>query len=1010
MDNFNIYNDPIISRKRKGSKGDPFKQVSETLQVNKNYTLLSEVPNRKQRVEAYRNNQPLIEVESHELDSDTFRVDYTNGIVYFHESLSGEYLTLKYLGEGVLLFPDSRIFLTDSNEITAKEKFRDIDREILNQKVRIEEQLKSVPQPSEIVDGRIDRNGKVFPVLKERIDNEQKKIEDAQKDYSGKIHSSLKARLDEGQKEIIDARRTTDGTQLFNNLDDRLKYDNNAVLNEMKSALNVEVTKLNKKIERVVNVLDFGAVGDGITDCSEAFKLAMSNGKVKVNIPAGTYIVKGLKVPSYTILSGDGIGITTIKLHNSTPGYEWVITNKDYTNGNSHIQIRDLTADWNLARPDTNTTGNQHGSCVTFANVKYGWIQNVEAINAGLHGFDVSSPVYKYDETYAEGASKYVWVDNCIASNFGDDGFTTHHSEFIFISNCMAYNARGSNTEEGAGNSNGFEVDDGSKHVWLYNNYSTNNIRGFEVKAHQTAPAAQNVHIIGCSSYRDVRSFDFRHIGHHLESDPDSTTAFNINVVDCTAMEPRFNILYSGLTPRALVISAYKNVAISNFTAIGDPSYDYQNNPVIALQYKCRNIGFHNFNIKGFKKASTDIRLIGGDQKTDNVNISNVQIYHSAPEGIGIGGSITNVNLNNISMINDGTGVIGFSTVNSQDSIIGAYAEGYTNASKIAGTTYKSMIPNNIKNGTRIGASSGQTLKDTSVLIASTVDSVAGSDKTVVMASSNSSALGENSMVLASSGGSKTVGYRDVVIGSNNSRTELADKSSKIVMASNNVINDNSYTVRGGYGDGDVPNKRNTKWELDSLNGNIKSTGSITGSSNFSDYAEYFESFDGSKIQSGYIVTLEGEKIRIANDGDEMLGVVSETAGVLLGENSFVWQGRYLKNDFGGLIYEERVVKERDDDTGEEIEVIRLLPKENPNYTPDSEYVSRKSRDEWHTIGLIGQVYIRCDNTVTVGDTIKPKNGIATKADDRGQGWKVMKVTKPYSQTVGYGVALCFIR
>ena len=43
-------------------------------------------------------------------------------------------------------------------------------------------------------------------------------------------------------------------------------------------------------------------------------------------------------------------------------------------------------------------------------------------------------------------------------------------------------------------------------------------------------------------------------------SDPESTTAYDVTLTDCTAIEPVFNALYDGVTPRALVISAYKTL------------------------------------------------------------------------------------------------------------------------------------------------------------------------------------------------------------------------------------------------------------------------------------------------------------------------------------------------------------------------------------------------------------------------------------------------------------------
>lgn len=90
-------------------------------------------------------------------------------------------------------------------------------------------------------------------------------------------------------------------------------------------------------------------------------------------------------------------------------------------------------------------------------------------------------------------------------------------------------------------------MDDGSKHVWVVDNYTEGNVRGVEVKAHAKWPAPCNVHIRGHESFRDVRSFDLRHIGHHLVSDPWSETARDVTLVDCTAREPVFNSLYEGI-------------------------------------------------------------------------------------------------------------------------------------------------------------------------------------------------------------------------------------------------------------------------------------------------------------------------------------------------------------------------------------------------------------------------------------------------------------------------------
>ncbi|MES9689860.1 peptidase G2 autoproteolytic cleavage domain-containing protein [Bacillus sp. JJ353] len=105
-------------------------------------------------------------------------------------------------------------------------------------------------------------------------------------------------------------------------------------------------------------------------------------------------------------------------------------------------------------------------------------------------------------------------------------------------------------------------------------------------------------------------------------------------------------------------------------------------------------------------------------------------------------------------------------------------------------------------------------------------------------------------------------------------------------------------------------------------------------------------------------------------------------------------------NEFGGLIYEDVL----DEKTGEYVK----MPVENPEWKSKKDYIPREQRPEWNIVGLVGQVYIRIDETVEVGDCIEANNGIATKSENST--WRVMEITKPYSKKDGYGVAICFIR
>ncbi|MEC5258479.1 peptidase G2 autoproteolytic cleavage domain-containing protein [Bacillus amyloliquefaciens] len=767
-----------------------------------------------------------------------------------------------------------------------------------------------------------------------------------------------------------------DGTNVKEVIDARVDTDGN-IQPLLKERLDREYVKLLRKIERTVNVDDFGADPTGTTDSTEAFQKAIGAGKVRVKLSAGTYIVKGVKLPSWTYLIGEGMGVTTLKLHEDTPASEWVITNADHANGNRNITVEGMTLDWNPERQGgLGATGGLHSSGLTFAQVKFGIAREVESVNPGLHSFDASAPTYDVSATdYTQQGCRYIWFDRCVGSGYGDDGISTHYSEYIFITNCIMTNPRGTAHEDGRANSNGIEVDDGSKNVWVIDCYTEGNIRGVEVKAHAAWPAPSNVHIRGHESYRDVRAYDLRHIGHHLASEPWSKTARDVTLIDCTAREPIYNDLYAGLAPKALVISAYQRVLVSDFRAIGDPTYDYKGTDIIALQYKSRKINVNGLQMTGFAKAGSDIHIYGGGQRTDDVHISNFTIHDSAPVGIALGGGVYYVTLLN-GLIHTRGGTAGITSPNNQANIIAVRAVGFTDAAVIAGQKYSS-IPNNLKGGFRAAASSGAPLTDTSAIIA-------GSGTII--------AKGERNFIAGVAGGATTEGSRNGVLYSWNSHTK-GESGSSVVIASKNVINTKEYTVGLGHGDGD-PSEANKKIELDARNGRVRATGAIESASSLQDFGEYFESIDGQKIDASYLVTLEGDKIRKADKGDKILGVVSKTAGLVLGGAAFYWNDRYLRDEFGGLIYHDI----------EEDGRLVTVPAENPDYDPTVEYTPREERDEWHVIGLIGQVLVRIDQTVAVGDSVAAVGGIATKAESDGYG-TVMKIKTPYNAEKGYGVA-----
>lgn len=160
------------------------------------------------------------------------------------------------------------------------------------------------------------------------------------------------------------------------------------------------------------------------------------------------------------------------------------------------------------------------------------------------------------------------------------------------------------------------------------------------------------------------------------------------------------------------------------------------------------------------------------------------------------------------------------------------------------------------------------------------------------------------------------------------------------------------------------------------------------------DYAEFFEWADGNtnnEDRVGYFVTLDGDMIRKAEQGDYILGIVSGAPGVL-GNADEQWMGRFKSDNFGRLILETKEVSREiiypilDEETGEQIgnktiqeTAIVQVPIENENYDSSETYIPRSKRPEWDAVGLMGVLSVYDDGTCEKNGFCKvASNGIAT--------------------------------
>ena len=337
LDTPNIYGDPIISRKRRGVPIDPFKNIKESIVIEKYYALLTEIPNRLDRVKVTGLEREFHEVEKGFLNENTFKVDYTNGIVYFHDSLAGRTLNFEYTGEGVFLFPDSRVYLTgDKGFPTVRDKFADVDRAILVERNRITEQIISHPQPSETVDLRIDYNGKVYKVAKDRVDAEQRKIEEAYVDAKNVRFGSLKKRIDSLQ---IATEESFDEQDIINtNIWAEIGLVPGKITLEtgrLEQKLNGEISKLTSQISLIpeqirLNVQELKEWSTGEFS-KQSSTLTMLSNKMELKVDVNGAV-------SAINLSKEGVKIQGNKIHitGQTKIDDAVITS---------AMIKDLTAD-----------------------------------------------------------------------------------------------------------------------------------------------------------------------------------------------------------------------------------------------------------------------------------------------------------------------------------------------------------------------------------------------------------------------------------------------------------------------------------------------------------------------------------------------------------------------------------------------------------------------------------------------------------------------------------------
>ena len=163
------------------------------------------------------------------------------------------------------------------------------------------------------------------------------------------------------------------------------------------------------------------------------------------------------------------------------------------------------------------------------------------------------------------------------------------------------------------------------------------------------------------------------------------------------------------------------------------------------------------------------------------------------------------------------------------------------------------------------------------------------------------------------------------------------------------------------------------------------------------DYAEMFEWLDENQLnedRAGKFVTLDGNKIRLANEKDTyILGVVSGNASVIGDSYADQWAYMYEQDVFGRPIYKTVTIPEERDENGDLIveEHTEEQLKVSSEYDSTKKYIARNERPEWAAIGLLGKLVCLDDGTAKANEYVKPnENAVATFSETKTK-YRVMR-------------------
>jgi len=167
-------------------------------------------------------------------------------------------------------------------------------------------------------------------------------------------------------------------------------------------------TTVGAKLRQIVNIKDYGAVGDGVADDTLAVQRAITNSTGVVYIPAGTFKITGVTLTAGKQLIGENRATSILKLGAALAGTGMI--NATYAN---NIVVENLTIDGGSLVGTKN-------SLINFFGCDYARIENNTFINVDQFAVGCNSMQYYIIRSNVFLLDQHVgaWIDTSVSAGF----------------------------------------------------------------------------------------------------------------------------------------------------------------------------------------------------------------------------------------------------------------------------------------------------------------------------------------------------------------------------------------------------------------------------------------------------------------------------------------------------------------------------------------------------------------------------------------------------------------